>query len=202
MSGDHAALVLAAGGSVRLGRPKQLLTRGGETLVHRAVRLATETSPSRLLVVVGACAELVVSELDASHCEIVHNREWRQGLASSLRAAADKFPGFDGPVLVMGCDQPALDCGHLTALLHGAQRAPSRAAATRYGDSLGMPAVVPCAWFSHREVSGDRGFGPFLHALPRGALFLIDGPELRLDVDTPQDANDAVARGWLDAITW
>ena len=202
MNGHHAAVVLAAGGSVRLGRPKQLLTHDGETLVHRAVRLAAETSPCRLLVVVGGSAELVVPELDAASCEIVHNRQWRDGLASSVRAAAGKFLGFDGPVLLLGCDQPALECRHLTALLHGAAGAPSGAAATGYGHALGVPAVVPSAWFSDRQASADQGFGPMLRALAPGALCLIDGPDLLLDIDSPQDATDAVARGWLDAITW
>ncbi len=202
MSGHHAAIVLAAGGSARLGRPKQLLTRDGETLVRRAVRLAAETSPSRLLVVVGASAGVVVPELDVPSCEIVHNREWRDGLASSLRAAADVAVGFDGPVLVLGCDQPALERRHLTALLEGIPGAPSGAAATRYDHVPGVPVVVPSAWFSHHELSGDRGFGPSLRALPRGSLFLLEVPELGLDIDSPQDATNAVARGWLDAIAW
>jgi molybdenum cofactor cytidylyltransferase len=199
VSGHHAAVVLAAGGSSRLGRPKQLLTRDGETLVHRAVRLAKETSPARLLIVVGASAEIVVAELDAGSCEIVHNPEWREGLASSIRAAA-AFLDFAGPVLVMGCDQPALESRHLAALLDGAKHSPSGTAATRYDDVVGVPAVVPCAWFSRPELSGDQGFGPVLRALPRDALFLIDVPELRLDIDSPQDASDAIARSWLDAI--
>ena len=52
MTSAHDAVVLAAGGSRRLGQPKQLLTRDGETLVHRGVRLAMETAPRRLLVIV------------------------------------------------------------------------------------------------------------------------------------------------------
>ncbi len=202
MAGQHAAVVLAAGGSTRLGRPKQLLTRDGETLIRRAVRLAAETSPSRLLVVVGGSAAVVVPELDATSCEIIYNHEWRDGLASSLRAAADKLPGFDGPVLVLGCDQPALECRHLNALLEAMQGTRYGAAAAHYEDVSGVPVVVPSAWFSHREVSGDRGFGHLLRALPSQSIFRIEEPELGLDIDSPQDANNAVARGWLDAIVW
>jgi molybdenum cofactor cytidylyltransferase len=200
MGGRHAAVVLAAGGSVRLGRPKQLLTRDGETLVHRAVRLAQDTSPTRLFVVVGACTELVVPELDAGSCEVVHNPEWREGLASSLRAVAAATRDLGGPVLVMGCDQPALESRHLVALLDGARSAASGAAATRYDEVVGVPAVVPGTWFSRFELSEDRGFGPLLRALPRDALILVDAPELRLDIDSPQDAIEAIEHGWLDAI--
>jgi len=197
---QHAVVVLAAGGSTRLGRPKQLLTRDGETLIRRAVRLAAETSPCRLLVVIGASAEVVVPELKAARCEIIDNREWRDGLASSLRAAAAALVGFDGSVLVLACDQPALECRHLNALLEGLHSAPYEAAATHYDDLSGVPAVVPSAWFSHRDLCGDRGFGRLLRALPRSALFLIEAPDLCLDIDSPQDVTTAVARGWLDAI--
>lgn len=200
--GGHVAVVLAAGGSSRLGRPKQLLTRDGETLVRRAVRLASATSPSRLLVLLGASADVVMHELAPVICEIVHNAEWQDGLASSLRAIAGSVRDFDGPVLVLGCDQPALESRHLIALLGGANASPSRAAASRYGHVSGLPVVVPNAWFSQNELRGDRGFGPLLRALPPSALALIEAPELGFDIDTAQDAIDAVARGWLDAITW
>jgi len=202
MSGDHVAVVLAAGGSSRLGRPKQLLTRDGETLVHRAVRLASETSPSRLLVVVGESADAVVPELDGADCEVVFNAQWREGLASSLQAATRLLLAFDGPLLVLGCDQPALELRHLEALLDGAKAVPSGISASGYGHVQGVPAVVPCTWIRHREPRGDRGLGHLLRALPVGALAMIDAPALGFDIDTPQDATDAVARGWLDAFEW
>ena len=56
MTATHAVVVLAAGGSTRLGQPKQLLTQQGETLVHGVVRLSLELAPSQVLVVVGALA--------------------------------------------------------------------------------------------------------------------------------------------------
>ncbi len=63
MTATHAVVVLAAGGSTRLGQPKQLLTRQGETLVRRVVRLALEFAPSQVLVVVGANAQAVTSSI-------------------------------------------------------------------------------------------------------------------------------------------
>lgn len=202
MIGGHVAVVLAAGGSSRLGRPKQLLTRDGETLARRAVRLASATAPSRLLVVLGASAEAVVPELDAINCEIVLNAQWPSGLASSLQAATRLLLAFDGPLLFLGCDQPALESRHLAALLDGAKAVPSGISASGYGDMQGVPAVVPGTWIRHREPRGDRGLGPLLRALPAGDLALIEAQELGFDIDTRQDATDAVARGWLDAFDW
>lgn len=193
----HAAVVLAAGGSRRLGRPKQLLTRDGEALVHRAARLARETSPRRLLVVVGACQDDVVAALPGVDGEIVSNPAWDRGLAGSLRAAGAALAGHEGAVLIVGCDQPALKRTHLHALLDGAATASSRCAATLHDGLPGIPAVVPRAWLSEMA-DGDRGLGARLRGLPLAALFTLDAPELGFDLDTEEDVRAAIARGWVD----
>lgn len=195
----HVVVVLAAGGSTRLGRSKQLLRRNGETLIHRAVRLAAATGPARLLVVVGGDVESVSAGLDACECELVYNDAWRDGLASSLHAAAARIVNFDGPVLVLGCDQPALELDHLSRLLEGANRSTARAAAAIHAGLPGSPAVVPGAWFADGATTGDRGFGRRLRALPEGSLFLLDAAALEADIDTADDLDLAVAGGWLDA---
>jgi molybdenum cofactor cytidylyltransferase len=103
-------------------------------------------------------------------------------------------------VLVLACDQPALEAEHLRELLNGAATTPSRCAATRHGDALGVPAVVPCDWFEQMaDLQGDRGFGTRLRALGAGSLFILNSPVLALDIDTEHDADRAVAMGWLDA---
>ena len=115
----HVAVVLAAGGSRRLGQPKQLLKRDGETLVHRAVRLALETKPQRVLLVVGGHAQAMrdaVADLDV---EVVMNAGWEEGLASSVRAAAVALAGNQARCLLLACDQPALQHSHLQQLLEG-----------------------------------------------------------------------------------
>jgi molybdenum cofactor cytidylyltransferase len=195
---SHAVVVLAAGGSSRLGTSKQLLEREGETLVHRAVRLARATSPSRLVVVVGAGGSAVIDALADLDPAIVRNSRWQEGLASSLHAAAESVAGFDGPVLVLGCDQPALEEHHLDDLLAGAARASARVAATLHGDVAGIPAVVPATWFRNVVTTGNLGFGTALRHLPPGSLHLLDAPALHFDIDTPADAEAAVERGWLD----
>lgn len=201
MSGAHAAVVLAAGGSTRLGRPKQLLTRAGEALVHRAARLALETAPVQLLVVVGAGGDAVVQALQGIRCECVDNPAWQRGLAGSLLAAGSRLRREAAPVLVLSCDQPALERRHLQALLQGAQASASRCAAAWHGDLLGVPAVVPRAWFDDaaQVEGGDRGFGRRLRQLSAGAAFGLRAPELELDIDTPRDLERARQLGWLDA---
>ncbi|MDR0184173.1 nucleotidyltransferase family protein [Lysobacter arvi] len=198
----HAAVVLAAGGSTRLGRPKQLLTRDGESLVHRAVRLAAATHPARLLVITGAHAQDIAKALQViavdHRLELVSNPDWPQGLSTSLAATANALHGSDAPALILACDQPALQAHHLRALLDGAARTASGCAATRHGlHRLGVPAVVGARVLQGaRQLRGDTGFGGRLSAM--SDVWTLDAPELALDLDTPADVSAAMARGWLD----
>ena len=194
---SHAVVVLAAGGSTRLGQPKQLLTRNGETLVHRAVRLALETSPAQVLVAVGANANVIAENVADLPCEIVRNVEWQSGLAGSLHHAGTHLGASVERVLVIVCDQPGLERQHLDALLDGAGAAESGCAATVHGDALGAPAVIPRGWFESLQVAGDRGFGVRL-GQQRAGVSQLDALALGMDIDTPQDLARARKLGWLD----
>ena len=199
MSERHAAVVLAAGGSRRLGHPKQLLTRDGEALVRRAVRLASETRPLHLVVVIGAYDDAIAAALAGLECEVVVNPHWQAGLSSSLNCAAQLLRAHAGPVLILGCDLPALDAGHLRQLLLGAAGATSGCAATVYEQRLGAPAVIGASVMQQaHELEGERGFGRYLNALPAAAVWRLAAPELQLDIDTPESEQAAIARGLLD----
>lgn len=194
----HAAVLLAAGGSARLGRPKQLLRRDGESLVHRAARLALATAPAELLVVVGAHADAVRGELADLPHRAIHNPHWRDGLAGSLRAVAGDAESYQA-VLVLACDLPALDAAHLQRLVDGARDAPSGCAALRWGDAPGMPAVVPGAWFGGLAAApADAGFRQRLRALPADGICLLDAPDVAFDIDSPAELDAAIASGLLD----
>lgn len=194
---QHVAVVLAAGGSSRLGMAKQLLLRDSETLIHRTVRLVAATRPARIIVVLGANAERLATELaDIPHTPVV-NAGWHTGLAGSLRAAALHVPK-NHAVLIVACDQPALEEHHLRLLLAGADAVPARSAATDIDGVLGIPAVVPGEWFADLDAQGDRGFRDRLRSLPVDAVFRLQAQELALDIDTPAELRDAVQAGLLD----
>lgn len=198
VSRSHAVVVLAAGGSTRLGQPKQLLTREGETLVHRTVRLALETSPAQVLVIVGADADSIAAGVADLQCEIISNHEWQSGMAGSLHAAGENLGAAVQRVLVLVCDQPALERRHLDALLEGARATETSCAATMHGDALGVPTLVPRDWFDAMQVTGDRGFSARLGQQRAAGIFQLDAPELGMDIDSPDDLAKARDRGWLD----
>ena len=199
MKPAHVAIVLAAGGSHRLGQPKQLLKREGETLVRRALRLAAATGPSEVVLVCGAHeAEVRQAAGDARVTALV-NPDWEQGLSSSLRLAAEHLLGDDRDCLLLGCDQPALELHHLQALLQAARVSSSSCAAALHGERPGIPAVVTAAFFSRAVgLQGDRGLRDLLRTLPMGALGVLRADELAFDIDTPADKEKAVIDGLLD----
>lgn len=198
---EHAAVVLAAGASRRLGRPKQLLTRDGETLLHRAARLGVASAARRTVVVLGAGLSAMRAALEDLPVEPVFNPDWAQGLSASLRVAADALRDFDGPVLVMVCDQPALQQAHLDALVAGAADAASGCAASAHGAALGVPALISAElWRRHTGLHGDRGFGAALAQWADGEVWRLHAPELEWDLDTPGDLDLAIQRGWLDPV--
>ncbi|AER57457.1 hypothetical protein DSC_14065 [Pseudoxanthomonas spadix BD-a59] len=201
MSG-HVAVVLAAGGSRRLGgRPKQLIERDGETLVQRALRLARETAPARLLLVVGAHADQIAAAGRADDVQVVLNGHWRQGLGSSVRAACEVLAvdaAGASRCLLLACDQPALQRAHLEALLQAADGAASGCAGSVHGTRMGVPAVVAMARLLTARPQGDAGLRELLNALPPAQVGRVQAPELALDLDTPADLADAARRGWID----
>lgn len=176
-----------------------MLRRDGETLLHRAVRLARTTAPQRLLVVLGAQHESLAASLCDLECETLHNPDWELGLSSSVRRAVQAIGSVNVPCLLLGCDQPALEREHLQQLLVLARGAASACAATLHGDRVGVPALVsPALWRHAARLQGDRGLREALNAVRRNALGVMQASELRFDLDTPDDLSRAQTLGLID----
>ncbi len=198
-SAGHAVVVLAAGGSRRLGQPKQLLARQGETLIHRAARLALETMPERLVVVLDSQRGPLAHALADIPHQLAINADPSSGLAGSLRVAGPQVAAF-AYVLVLVCDQPSVSAAHLEALLQGARTASSGCAATALDSLPGVPAVIPGHWFTALAAGHqDAGFRFRLRQLPPSSLFLLQGDHLAQDIDTPEALARARADGLIDA---
>jgi molybdenum cofactor cytidylyltransferase len=197
---EHAVIVLAAGGSKRLGYPKQLLTRARETLVHRAVRIALETKPAHLLLVTGAYRDAIIDAVAGLPIQEVYNEHHDTGMASSIASAAAHLHSFSGLMLILGCDQVALELHHLQHLLAGAKQNASGYAALQYVEKsvLGMPAIIPGEHLKKSmTLKGDQGFRRLFRA-KASHVFTLDAPELQKDLDTPDDLKYAIKQGWID----
>ena len=183
----HAALLLAAGGSRRLGTPKQLLEIGAEPLVRRAARALLATQPAGLYVVVGAHAEEMFRAVADLTAERIDCHNWEEGLSASLRAGIAALPGDIDGVLVALCDQPAMDAAHLRRLIEEFCLHPRDAVASAYSGLLGVPAVLPRAWFEElSKLRGDLGARELLRSASQ-MVRAVEAPALAIDVDESSD---------------
>lgn len=187
----HAAILLAAGASTRLGRAKQLLEVDGEPLLRRAAHALLATSPVALVVVLGHDAAAMRSALARVDAQIVLATDHAEGLSASLRAGIAALPPDCEGALVALTDQPALDAAHLVALRDRWHANPSRAAASAYAGVLGVPALLPRGWFGElARLAGDVGARALLRS--RAAeVVAVDAAALAHDVDVPADIGQA-----------
>ncbi len=177
-----AVLVLAAGGSRRLGRPKQLVRLAGRTLLARAIDRAERLQPLWIGVVVGAGAGRLVPELTNRPVEVVRARGWRAGLSASLKAGIARVPRGASHVLVTAVDQWAISASDLRQLVRYCSRSPVAAA---YEGIVGIPAIFPRrALQALAALEGDRGARRLLESPHTGRLALASAA---IDLDTPTD---------------
>jgi molybdenum cofactor cytidylyltransferase len=185
-------LVLAAGGSQRLGQPKQLLHYGGAMLLDRALDVARACDFAQLLCVLGGGADQVREAVDLSGVEVVENREFGTGCSSSIAAALGAVdPRSEVLVLMLG-DQPGVAPATVATLLAG--RADAPLAACRYEDGRGHPLAFARSTFGElATLHGDKGVWKLLD---RHAAEVVDVPvagPIPRDVDTWEDYRAVLA---------
>ncbi len=189
-----AALVLAAGGSSRMGGPKQLIELDGKTLLRRAVETAIASQVGFVVVVLGHQWERMALETEGLDVKIVVNPEWHVGMSSSLRAGLQALPDTAEAALITLCDQPMVTAENLRDLLALFAESGKPLAACRYAGALGVPAVLARTLFPElMQLSGDVGARKILqaHAAEAGVM---EFPDAAIDLDTPIDLNSFSAK--------
>jgi molybdenum cofactor cytidylyltransferase len=187
-----SGLVLAAGGSSRLGRPKQLLPYGERTLLDHVVETARGCSFDQLVVALGGAADEVRFAVDLKGADVIENREFGEGCWSSIAAAVSVLdPRCEVLVLLLG-DQPGVDCQTVRALLAGRDGAPL--AVCRYDDGRGHPFAFGAEAFGELAVlRGDKAVWKLLEGADEDVVEVaISGPVPR-DVDTWADYEAVLA---------
>ena len=174
-----AGVVLAAGSSSRLGRPKQTVVFDSETLVERAARVAQEAGLSPVIAVINPEGDFGHS-LQQLGCLVVINEGFAEGMASSIRrgVVVAKMLKASGVVL-MTCDQVAVSPEHLGALCEDTESI----AGSGYAGKIGIPAYFPASSFDGlQQLSGDVGARDMLRT---ARVVMNEG--LALDIDTEED---------------
>ena len=194
-----ASILLAAGGSSRMGHSKQLIRFEDVSFIRRAVQTAISSRCDRLYVVVGAESGAISSELEGLDITTVPNPDWRRGMGSSIYAGICAVMGENDPydaVLIFLVDQPAVDAALLNKIIEKFEEG-SALVASMYADSIGVPALFSKAYFDAlKNLPDDRGAKVLLqkHAVEVTGISFPDGD---FDIDTQADLDRLLSHRFL-----
>jgi molybdenum cofactor cytidylyltransferase len=175
-----------------MGRPKQLLPFRGKSLLAHAVDVALGSAGEPVILVLGSGAPLLEKEIDDRKIHIEENKEWREGMASSLRCGVRVLtrmsPSAEG-VIIMVCDQPFVSPGLLNELIRHQWHTGKPIVASSYDGIAGAPAFFHRSLFPELlQLTGDAGARKIIQQR-RDDVATISFQEGKIDIDTEEDYN-------------
>lgn len=183
-------IILAAGASSRMGRPKQLLRVFGKSLLGHTVDVALASAARPVVVVLGAKHDIIAEEINDKSIHIVVNDDWQEGIASSIRsglsAITNLAPAVSAVVLAV-CDQPFLSAKVIDALVNQHALTGKSIVAASYGETLGTPVLFDSTMFAGlSSLTGDTGAKAMIKR-HFDKVSTVNFPEGSLDIDTDDD---------------
>jgi molybdenum cofactor cytidylyltransferase len=182
-----AGVILAAGGSTRLGQPKALLTWRGQTFIETVADTALKSGLSTIIVVTGEYDQEIRHALGNRPVFFVRNEDWKSGQASSIKAALRALPSHTGGVIFMLVDQPQVPVRYIQALLEVHHQTLAPIIIPLVKGQRGTPVLFDGATFTELgKIEGDSGGKQVFSKFTAHWLPWYDESML-LDVDSPED---------------
>lgn len=173
-----------------MGRPKQLLTYQGKSLLEHTIDTASETDANPVIVVLGANAGLIEKEIDEKKIHIVENKEWKEGMASSVRCGIATLlqiaPAADATI-IMVCDQPFVSSSLLHELITEQKNTGQPIVTSQYKEAIGPPALFhKSVFYELMKLKGDAGARKIIEQRSNDVVtvFFRKGD---IDIDTEAD---------------
>ena len=189
-------LILAAGGSSRLGRPKQLVEYRGRSLLRHVAEAAVGSSCRPIVVVLGAQAAQLEAELRTLPIHVAENPQWARGMASSLRRGLETLEAIGGEIgaaVILLCDQPLVTARTIDALAEAWRTVGKRIIASEYAGVAGVPALFDRSLFPELlALEGEAGARRVIARHP-DEVHRVPFPDGIVDIDTPQDCEQLAA---------
>ena len=194
-------VVLAAGTSSRLGRPKQLEMVAGKPLLVHTIERALGSSLDAVVVVVGAEEAGVRAAIDGLPVQIVSNRHFASGQASSVLAGVDEAQSRGAEAIVfLLADQPGVLAGAIDRLVDARRMGGAPVAMATYGERPSHPVLFGREVFPELlELRGDMG-GRDIVRRHRSALVLVDGGRKTIPPDLDDEGDLATVERDLQSL--
>ena len=185
-------LLLAAGNSIRMGRPKHLMTWGDKTLLEHQITTLLKTG-QEVIVILGAYEERIIPNIEKLPIITFINKDWEKGMGDSIaygiKMLNEKFPTVDG-VLISLIDQPLVTKSHFIEMLNAFQPKNKQIIVSKSASGWeGVPVLFDSYYFNAlQKLNGEEGARKILKR-NRNRIKFIDGGDLLIDIDTPNDYN-------------
>ena len=194
-------IILAAGSATRMGRPKQLLSYQGRSLILHAVEVALASLCQPIVVVLGAYVEQIKPELMLKAVQVVENSQWQEGMSSSIRAGISMLLKTNSKldaVIISLADQPLVSPQIFNQLIQSYQETQKVIIASKYNETTGVPALFSNALFPElMQLEGDKGAKALIQKyIDTGLILLI--PEAGIDIDTPDDYKQLLLKNFKE----
>lgn len=184
-------VLLAAGGSSRMGSPKQLIPFQGKKLIQLVAErlLACRCFPTT--VILGGNSREILPFLQGYELDILENLDWQAGMSTSIRCGVSfvesQYPDVTHLLFAL-VDQPLIEAEHYYALVEAAEKDPQKIVAAFYSDEPGVPVIFPRRFFpALKRLTGDQGARVLLRNLSAAELITIEMPAAMRDLDVPGD---------------
>lgn len=183
-------IILAAGASKRMGQPKQLLPFHGSNLLQHTISEAVNSVCNPIVLVLGANLNLIMPQVLGNPIHIVENKEWEEGMASSLRTGLEKMLFLNKnirAVIILLCDQPFINSEQINKLVEARQITHRTIIISEYEHAEGVPVLFNREHFNElRNLKGKEGAKKLLK-LHKNCIYKIPFPQGIIDIDTPED---------------
>jgi len=182
-------IILAAGSSSRLGKPKQNLIFQGSTLLQRSIKAALNADCDEVIVILGANSEIIKPTLNDKNIRIINNADWQEGMASSIRHGLNYLLRINPQlqsVILMLCDQPFADVSIINQLIKASATGKSMVASA-YNGTVGPPALFDKTHFDELlALQGNEGAKKLLLKYAAD-VYQVPFPLGTIDIDTIGD---------------
>ncbi|HEY2582613.1 MAG TPA: nucleotidyltransferase family protein [Mucilaginibacter sp.] len=183
-------IILAAGSSSRLGKPKQNLIYRGQTLLQRAIETAVNSVCKPVFVVLGANESIIKPTITDMPVNIIYNPDWQEGMASSIRLGIKQIQKSEPDVtsvILMLCDQPFVDINILDSLIETKTNNKAGIVGCAYNNTIGAPVLFDASYFDDLlSLKGQEGAKKLLSKY-QDKIVPVPFPLGCIDIDTVED---------------
>jgi len=189
---DIGIIILAAGQSQRMGKPKQLLNIGENSLIQHVVKIAESTSYTPIVVVLGSHFEWIKKEIKEFEVTPVLNENWKKGMGTSVSRGIIEMQKLNSnlkAVFILLVDQPLISLNLLNNFEKLYLQTGKKIIAAKYDKTFGVPALFDKTTFEElKSLSGEKGAKKIIQKfIEKEEVVYVDFPKGQLDLDTKAD---------------